>query len=64
MYFVGSTSRLTLNHIRYGPQELELKDYEEYFAPRLSRLGYRSIHAYKMNVYEMRDGCAIFYRER
>ncbi|KAF9317108.1 Glucose-repressible alcohol dehydrogenase transcriptional effector [Podila horticola] len=44
-------------------QELELKDYEEYFAPRLSRLGYRSIHAYKMNVYEMRDGCAIFYRE-
>ncbi|KAG0027808.1 Glucose-repressible alcohol dehydrogenase transcriptional effector [Podila clonocystis] len=44
-------------------QELELKDCEEYFAPRLSRLGYRSIHAYKMNVYEMRDGCAIFYRE-
>ncbi|KAF9408810.1 Glucose-repressible alcohol dehydrogenase transcriptional effector [Podila epigama] len=44
-------------------QELELKDYEEYFAPRLARLGYRSIHAYKMNVYEMRDGCAIFYRE-
>ncbi|KAG0344723.1 Glucose-repressible alcohol dehydrogenase transcriptional effector [Podila humilis] len=44
-------------------QELELNDYQEYFAPRLARLGYRSIHAYKMNVYELRDGCAIFYRE-
>ncbi|KAF9289680.1 Glucose-repressible alcohol dehydrogenase transcriptional effector [Mortierella alpina] len=44
-------------------QELELKDYEEYFNPHLSRLGFRSIHAYKMNVYEMRDGCAIFYRD-
>ncbi|KAF9941123.1 Glucose-repressible alcohol dehydrogenase transcriptional effector [Mortierella alpina] len=44
-------------------QELELKDYEEYFSPHLSRLGFRSIHAYKMNVYEMRDGCAIFYRD-
>ncbi|KAG0315518.1 Glucose-repressible alcohol dehydrogenase transcriptional effector [Dissophora globulifera] len=44
-------------------QELELKDYEEYFHPHLSRLGYRSVHAYKMNVYEMRDGCAIFYRD-
>ncbi|KAI1321599.1 Glucose-repressible alcohol dehydrogenase transcriptional effector [Mortierella claussenii] len=43
--------------------ELELKDYEEYFNPRLTRLGFRSIHAYKMNVYEMRDGCAIFYRD-
>ncbi|KAG0286695.1 Glucose-repressible alcohol dehydrogenase transcriptional effector, partial [Dissophora globulifera] len=43
--------------------ELELKDYEEYFHPHLSRLGYRSVHAYKMNVYEMRDGCAIFYRD-
>ncbi|KAG0262081.1 Glucose-repressible alcohol dehydrogenase transcriptional effector [Mortierella polycephala] len=44
-------------------QELELKDYEEYFNPCLTRLGFRSIHAYKMNVYEMRDGCAIFYRD-
>ncbi|KAF9574536.1 Glucose-repressible alcohol dehydrogenase transcriptional effector [Mortierella alpina] len=44
-------------------QELELKDYEEYFNPHLSRLGFRSIHAYKMNVHEMRDGCAIFYRD-
>ncbi|KAG0210347.1 Glucose-repressible alcohol dehydrogenase transcriptional effector [Mortierella sp. GBA30] len=44
-------------------QELELKDYEEYFNPHLTRLGFRSIHAYKMNVYEMRDGCAIFYRD-
>ncbi|KAI7831182.1 Endonuclease/exonuclease/phosphatase [Gamsiella multidivaricata] len=44
-------------------QELELKDYEEYFNPRLTRLGFKSIHAYKMNIYEMRDGCAIFYRD-
>ncbi|GJJ68832.1 hypothetical protein EMPS_01178 [Entomortierella parvispora] len=58
-----------LNHIAFLDadiiclQELELKDYEEFFNPRLSRLGYRSVHAYKMNVYEMRDGCAIFYRD-
>ncbi|KAF9538651.1 Glucose-repressible alcohol dehydrogenase transcriptional effector [Mortierella hygrophila] len=44
-------------------QELELRDYEEYFCPHMTRLGFRSIHAYKMNVYEMRDGCAIFYRD-
>ncbi|KAF9113530.1 Glucose-repressible alcohol dehydrogenase transcriptional effector [Mortierella sp. AM989] len=58
-----------LNQIAYTDadiiclQELELKDYEEFFNPQLSRLGFRSIHAYKMNVYEMRDGCAIFYRD-
>ncbi|KAF9153342.1 Glucose-repressible alcohol dehydrogenase transcriptional effector [Linnemannia schmuckeri] len=44
-------------------QELELRDYEEYFCPHMTRLGFKSIHAYKMNVYEMRDGCAIFYRD-
>ncbi|KAF9133765.1 Glucose-repressible alcohol dehydrogenase transcriptional effector [Mortierella sp. 14UC] len=44
-------------------QELELRDYEEYFSPHMTRLGFKSIHAYKMNVYEMRDGCAIFYRD-
>ncbi|KAF9579059.1 Glucose-repressible alcohol dehydrogenase transcriptional effector [Lunasporangiospora selenospora] len=44
-------------------QELELKDYDEFFNPQLSRLGYRSIHEYKMSAYEMRDGCAIFYRD-
>ncbi|KAF9102912.1 Glucose-repressible alcohol dehydrogenase transcriptional effector [Mortierella sp. GBA35] len=44
-------------------QEMELRDYEEYFCPHMTRLGFKSIHAYKMNVYEMRDGCAIFYRD-
>ncbi|KAG0220814.1 Endonuclease/exonuclease/phosphatase [Mortierella sp. GBAus27b] len=44
-------------------QELELDDYEGYFNPQLTRLGFKSIHAYKTTVYEMRDGCAIFYRE-
>ncbi|KAK3813451.1 MAG: Endonuclease/exonuclease/phosphatase [Linnemannia gamsii] len=44
-------------------QELELRDFEEYFSPHMTRLGFKSIHAYKMNVYEMRDGCAIFYRD-
>ncbi|KAF9917077.1 Glucose-repressible alcohol dehydrogenase transcriptional effector, partial [Linnemannia zychae] len=44
-------------------QELELRDYEDYFCPHMTRLGFKSIHAYKINVCEMRDGCAIFYRD-
>ncbi|KAF9907340.1 Glucose-repressible alcohol dehydrogenase transcriptional effector [Lobosporangium transversale] len=54
-----------LNQIAFADAdiELELKDHDEYFKPRLSRLGFRSIHAYKMNMHEMRDGCAIFYRD-
>ncbi|KAF9166340.1 Glucose-repressible alcohol dehydrogenase transcriptional effector [Actinomortierella ambigua] len=44
-------------------QEIEKQDFEEYFEPQLARLGYRSIHAYKTNLYETRDGCALFYRD-
>lgn len=45
-------------------QEIEKQDFDEFFEPQLARLGYRSIHAYKTNLYEIRDGCAMFYRDR
>ncbi|KAF9976387.1 Glucose-repressible alcohol dehydrogenase transcriptional effector [Actinomortierella ambigua] len=44
-------------------QEIEKQDFDEYFEPQLARLGYKSIHAYKTNLYETRDGCALFYRD-
>ncbi|KAG0244789.1 Glucose-repressible alcohol dehydrogenase transcriptional effector [Actinomortierella wolfii] len=44
-------------------QEIEKQDFDEYFEPQLARLGYKSIHAYKTNLYEIRDGCALFYRD-
>ncbi|KAL1919275.1 uncharacterized protein VTP21DRAFT_1967 [Calcarisporiella thermophila] len=43
-------------------QEVDETDYSTFFEPRLSKLGYRGIYAKKMHV-EIRDGCAIFWRE-